>query len=738
VGATWLKSAELSRKAGLRDAAYDAVLYATNLNDGAAMIEHSRLLWRDGHHRKAIQNLQSAIESNVFQSYTTSMLDDATLNTEGEATSGKNQNHLVAKTQLLLAKWMDRAGHIKSEELRAHFLQACRSFSRWEKGHYFMGKHYLKILESEKALPRAKQTDVYLTGDIQKLVVENFMRSMVFGAKYYYETVPKMLTLWLDLAADIHNAERNPRTLDQQYHALRIRKLETIHKQVKKYVDRLPSYVFYTALPQVTSRINHPHSKANEILLHLIHKVVSIHPQQSLWTILAVAKSRASEKASKAAVILNQLKRMKSEGSIDLKALILHGERLTHALLAACEVNVESRASRASLSRDLGFHHKLAPCQLVVPVEKALSANLPTGIGGPAVRNNRAFPRNPVTISSFQDDVLVLSSLQRPKKLTMRGSDGELYGLLCKPKDDLRKDQRLMEFTTMIDRGLKRDVESSKRRLYIHTYAVTPLNEECGAIEWVDGLKPMRDIILANYKTKGLRPDYGELRQLLDRACAEPENGTWKIYTDQILPKFPAVLHEWFIDTFPEPDSWFTARMRYTRSCAVMSMVGNALGLGDRHGENILLEEGNGGCFHVDFNCLFDKGLTFEKPEMVPFRLTHNMVDAFGVYGYEGPFRVAAELTLKTLKQYEDTLMTIMETFVYDPTTDFISKPKKKTPGVPETPAEVLDSVKAKINGLLQGETVPLSTDGYADALIKMAVDPKRLSSMYIGWCAFF
>ena len=29
--------------------------------------------------------------------------------------------------------------------------------------------------------------------------------------------------------------------------------------------------------------------------------------------------------------------------------------------------------------------------------------------------------------------------------------------------------------------------------------------------------------------------------------------------------------------------------------------------LGDRHGENILFEEGTGGALHVDFNCLFDK-----------------------------------------------------------------------------------------------------------------------------------
>ena len=67
--------------------------------------------------------------------------------------------------------------------------------------------------------------------------------------------------------------------------------------------------------------------------------------------------------------------------------------------------------------------------------------------------------------TAFLDDVLVLSSLQRPRKLTVRGSDGKQYGLLCKPKDDLRKDQRLMEFNTMINRALKRDAEASKRRL---------------------------------------------------------------------------------------------------------------------------------------------------------------------------------------------------------------------------------------------------------------------------------
>lgn len=70
-----------------------------------------------------------------------------------------------------------------------------------------------------------------------------------------------------------------------------------------------------------------------------------------------------------------------------------------------------------------------------------------------------------LTISGVIDEAQILSSLQKPRKIGIRGSDGRVYNILCKPKDDLRKDQRLMEFNNMINRFLKRDVEASKRRM---------------------------------------------------------------------------------------------------------------------------------------------------------------------------------------------------------------------------------------------------------------------------------
>lgn len=101
--------------------------------------------------------------------------------------------------------------------------------------------------------------------------------------------------------------------------------------------------------------------------------------------------------------------------------------------------------------------------------------------------------------------------------------------------------------------------------------------------------------------------------------------------------------------------------------------------LGDRHGENILFDSITGDTVHVDFNCLFDKGRTFDIAEQVPFRLTHNLVAGLGVSGVEGVFRKACEVTMSILRDNKDSLMSVLETFVHDPLVDWIpGGPKKK------------------------------------------------------------
>lgn len=79
-----------------------------------------------------------------------------------------------------------------------------------------------------------------------------------------------------------------------------------------------------------------------------------------------------------------------------------------------------------------------------------------------------------------------------------------------------------------------------------------------------------------------------------------------------------------------------------------------------------MLDATTGKTVHVDFNCLFNKGETLDFPEVVPFRLTHNMLHAMGPIGAEGLFRKCCEITLRVLQENSPTLMSVLRPFIYD------------------------------------------------------------------------
>lgn len=91
------------------------------------------------------------------------------------------------------------------------------------------------------------------------------------------------------------------------------------------------------------------------------------------------------------------------------------------------------------------------------------------------------------------------------------------------------------------------------------------------------------------------------------------------------------------LSSFPHPNDLILSlplsspychhRANYTRSLAVMSMVGYVLGLGDRHPSNLMLDRKSGKVLHIDFGDCFEVAMQREKfPERVPFRLTRMLV----------------------------------------------------------------------------------------------------------------
>ena len=99
-----------------------------------------------------------------------------------------------------------------------------------------------------------------------------------------------------------------------------------------------------------------------------------------------------------------------------------------------------------------------------------------------------------------------------------------------------------------------------------------------------------------------------------------------------------------------------------------MSMVGYILGLGDRHPSNLMLHRITGKVVHIDFGDCFEVAMHRERfPERIPFRLTRMLVKAMEVSGIEGNFRTTCEHVMRVLRANKESLMAVLEAFVYDP-----------------------------------------------------------------------
>ena len=56
-----------------------------------------------------------------------------------------------------------------------------------------------------------------------------------------------------------------------------------------------------------------------------------------------------------------------------------------------------------------------------------------------------------------------------------------------------------MDFDAMINKFLKSGSEARRRHLDIRTYAVMPLNEECGLLKWVTNTNALNSLLEKDY-----------------------------------------------------------------------------------------------------------------------------------------------------------------------------------------------------------------------------------------------
>ncbi|RZC37432.1 serine/threonine-protein kinase mTOR [Asbolus verrucosus] len=390
-------------------------------------------------------------------------------------------------------------------------------------------------------------------------------------------------------------------------------------------------------------------------------------------------------------------------------------------------------------------------------------------------------PGQPVVrIAYFNRSLEVITSKQRPRKLVIRGSNGKEYMFLLKGHEDLRQDERVMQLFGLVNTLLMKDPDTCRRNLTIQRYAVIPLSTNSGLIGWLPHCDTLHTLI-RDYRDKKkillniehrimlrMAPDYDHLTVMQKMEVFE--HALEHTQGDDLARLL------WLKS--PSSEVWFDRRTNYTRSLAVMSMVGYILGLGDRHPSNLMLDRLSGKILHIDFGDCFEVAMTREKfPEKIPFRLTRMLINAMEVTGIEGTYRRTCESVMSMLHRNKDSLMAVLEAFVYDPLLNWrlmdievrnlpmnndsmstscsqkqdlsesLNIPKREMLMVDDNEPQhevnaraviIINRVRDKLTGNDFGTDEPLTIPKQVDLLIQQATSNENLSQCYIGWCPFW
>lgn len=596
--------------------------------------------------------------------------------------------------------------------------------------HLMKARQWLELDEQE--LRRVEQNRT----EFVRLSLENYLLSLMACDDHNNDAL-RFTALWLERSAE-----------------------DFTNEAVRKYIDKVATRKFASLMNQLTSRLVDHNNLFQRLLIDLVYRICVDHPYHGMYQIWSGTRSRTNEQDDVAILRQKATKRVSERlaqtdsaapiwSAIDKTSKAYHvlamdkGEKSSSRYKAGQKYAIRESTAGSSLASSLAKYHIPPPT-----MEIELSAS-------------RDYSHIPY-ISKVEPNMSIASGVSAPKIITVVGSNGERFKQLVKGgNDDLRQDAIMEQVFAAVSSVLKHHRSTQQRNLGIRTYKVLPLTAASGLIEFVSNTIPLHEYIMPaheRYHPKDLKGSQcrKEISQVQSKS-SEVRVAAYKKVTDRFQP----VMRYFFMENFVDPDDWFAKRTAYTRTTAAVSILGHVLGLGDRHGHNILLDSKSGEAVHIDLGVAFEMGRVLPVPELVPFRLTRDIVDGMGITKTEGVFRRCCEFTLDALREETYSIMTILDVLRYDPLYSWSMSPvrmaklqdtrrlgeedgadtevdtkKRKMPGavaVVNEPSEAdraLEVVRKKLSKTL-------SVTATVNDLINQATDERNLALLYSGKSLF-
>ncbi|KAG8741303.1 phosphatidylinositol kinase- protein kinase tor1 [Ceratobasidium sp. 414] len=719
----WIKFANLARKSDRMKLAQKTIesLLRPHVDQQASpevIYAHLKFMWANGSRVEAVEYLRDW----ATKLSTDLGLTQAELSGRVPALAARTKSNgyapLLARCYLKIGQWQsemqeDWAARDIPDILRCYYL-ATQFDNAWYKAWHTWAMCNLEVIGHLESISDAKTDDA--APNLVKHVaaaIQGFFRSIALRSDASFQETLRVLTLWFKFGAH----EDVSLAMTDGFHTVNVT-------------------TWLEVIPQIIARIQTPSALVRRLISQLLNDVGRAHPQALIYPLTVASKSSSIARRNAATAIMDRMREHSPKvvdqalvvsAELIRVAILWHElwhegleeasrlyftEKNPEAMIAVLEPLHDLLEAGPTTTRETAFaqvfgrelqdarrctrrfraygeigdlnqaweiysmvfkkvekqlqHLTTLDLQYVSP-ELLRSRNLDIAVPGTYVSG-----RPVITIASFAPTLSVITSKQRPRRLTLKGSDGKDYQYVLKGHEDLRQDERVMQLFGLVNSLLYLDAESYKRHLHIQRFPVIPLAPNAGLLGWVQQsdtlhilVRDYRDSrkILLNIEYRlmlQMAPDY-EFLTLLQKV---------EVFEYALDNTTGQDLYRLLWLKSANSEAWLDRRASYTRSLAVTSMVGHIMGLGDRHPSNLLLDRVTGKVIHIDFGDCFEVAMHREKyPEKVPFRLTRMLVKAMEVCGIGGSFKTTCIISMGVLRDNRESLSAVLEAFVYDPLT---------------------------------------------------------------------
>ena len=383
-----------------------------------------------------------------------------------------------------------------------------------------------------------------------------------------------------------------------------------------------------------------------------------------------------------------ELTKAKSTSGVQVKAILPEMNKLKEAMASDKDVG----------SRVLLGHQSLTTFSRWLPDfhQHAAAMHETLEIPGQYSSDSEPLPSQHTHIVGFSREVLVLSSLRKPKRLTLLGSDEKEYKMMIKGGEDLRADERIEQLFRAMNNILAADRRTAAAEFSLLTYSVVPLTSKLGWIEWLPDTQSVKELFRQQAGDDLMKASSTAMAQYVSELCSsEAQKQTdaakhrdilEKVSAEKVVRKFSPLLDILPSDLFARAflslsscnEAFLVLRSRLARSFAVMSMSQYVLGIGDRHCDNFLLDRSSGQLAAIDFGAAFGQGTLLAVPELMPIRLTRQFQNILSPLHSTRLMAGDMQAVMASYHSQQQQILTLLDVFVKDPPIEWVDMARKK------------------------------------------------------------